>query len=665
MFDRGPMIAAGVIALIAFVVYALTAERQVPTGDSGELIAAAYVLGVAHPPGYPLYMLLGHLATFLPGGSPAFRINMLSALCDAITVGIVFVIVYRIVVRNAAAIANRWLPYVAAAVGALLLAFSTLFWAYSVVAEVFALNNLFAAALLLIALEWSWNPERKRLLWLFTFVFGLSLCNQQTIVFMLPAFVVLAWAGARRGLVARRLPVTVRDVGIAIGAFVAGLLPYLYLPIAGSTNPVMNWGDPTSFGRFKTDVTRGNYGSLSLGGTGRGSYSEQMRLLFGSLAHGFVVVGLVLALAGLWWAWKRSRDEGVALLVAFVVTGPIFQLIADTKYTDRLFEGIVGRFYILPSIPLAIVAGLGAWWALEHAAAFSFASLRPSAVAGTAAVALLVAPAAAAVAHYSGQDQSSNETAYDYGRDLLSPLPQNSILIMRSDENYTSVSYTQVVEHFRPDVITLDSELLKLASYVSQVRREHPSLLIPFTAYDGGAHTSLNALVRANLPERPVFFVGPQEEKKFGKPFDQEKYGLATRLVAKGTAPDAYQVMSADSAQFAALHYPGSLAPSSTWEGAAIDNDYAFAAFYLAYAIEIDGAGKQVPLDEQLFRKAIQLAPDLAAAYKDYGLVLHNENGDPKEIISVWTTFLRLDPKDPQAPDIRRALALLEQPAKK
>ena len=96
----------------AFVVYALTAEHTVPTGDSGELIAAAYVLGVAHPPGYPLYTMLGYLATLLPGGSPALRMNLISGLFDAIAVGIVFLIVYRLVtsVPRHAPASRRWTP---------------------------------------------------------------------------------------------------------------------------------------------------------------------------------------------------------------------------------------------------------------------------------------------------------------------------------------------------------------------------------------------------------------------------------------------------------------------------------------------------------------------------------------------------------------------------
>jgi len=57
--DRAALIGAGTVATLAFVVYAVTVQPSVPPGDSGELISAASVLGVAHPPGYPLYMLIG------------------------------------------------------------------------------------------------------------------------------------------------------------------------------------------------------------------------------------------------------------------------------------------------------------------------------------------------------------------------------------------------------------------------------------------------------------------------------------------------------------------------------------------------------------------------------------------------------------------------------
>ena len=238
-------------------------------------------------------------------------------------------------------------------------------------AEVFALNNLLASLLLLFGFLWARQPERTPLLWLFMFAFGLSLCNQQTIVLFVPAFVVLAgrgWVTLTGG--GRVAPLRLgRSFGIAVAAFVAGLLPLLYLPLAAATNPAMDWGDPSSFGAFKRLVLREDYGTGTLvAGGKRGSIAENMRLLFGSLTSGFVVAGVLLALLGLWWAWRRRRVEGIALVTAFVVAGPLFMAYTDTSYPDELDKGIVARFYILPSIPLAIAAGLGAWWLLEKAA---------------------------------------------------------------------------------------------------------------------------------------------------------------------------------------------------------------------------------------------------------------------------------------------------------
>ncbi len=713
-----PFAGATAVALIAFVIYALTVEHTVPTGDSGELIATASVLGVAHPPGYPLWTMLGHIASLFPGGSVALRVNLMSGLFDAIAVGVVFLTIYRLATYAGAT--RRWLPPVAAATGSLLLAFSSIFWAYSVVAEVFALNNLFAALLLLLAFEWARRPERMRLLWVFTFVLGLSFTNQQTIVLFVPAFVVLAWRGwmnstgggraawirlawslgaflvlaqavevAARGwestvnillivltiayfsvaawlsrIEVRRRAATWSSflpgsaVVIAAGTFVLGLLPLLYLPIAASTNPAMNWGDPSSLTAFKSLILRQNYGTgtLVVGGK-RGSIAENMRLLFGNLTSGFVVAGVVLALLGLWWAWRHRRVEGIALLTAFFVAGPVFMAYTDTAYPDALTKGIIARFYVLPSIPLAIVAGLGAWWVLEKAAPVRL--VRPGLVAAVASAALLLAPFASAVHHYSGDDQSGNHVAEGYAHDLLAPLPPNSLLLMRGDENLTSVSYVQNVEHFRPDVIALDTELLKLPSYVAQARRDHPSLLIPFTEYDGGATTSLNTFVSDNIQQRPVFYIGTQVEKKFGKPFDQVIEGLSRRLEPKGSAPDEYAVMGRDPKPYASFHYPPKLYPASSWEGNDITKNYAYEAFYDAYAIQVDGKPADVQLGEKTYATAIRLYPGLTQAYKDYGLMLNDHGGDPKQIIALWQHYLRLAPHDPQAPAIRTVLRRL------
>ena len=117
--------------------YLATLQRGVPGGDSGELIAAAVTGGVAHPPGYPLFLLLARATAAIPLGTIAARVNALSAVCDAAAAGLLTFVVARL---------SRSLGAGVLAGG--LFAFSTRVWAYATVAEVFALNNLLLAAFL-------------------------------------------------------------------------------------------------------------------------------------------------------------------------------------------------------------------------------------------------------------------------------------------------------------------------------------------------------------------------------------------------------------------------------------------------------------------------------------------------------------------------------------
>src|SRR3972149_12223586 len=171
--------------LFAFTltIYILTLSRSVYFGDSGEFITAAATLGIAHPPGYPLYTMLAHLFTYLPFGNLAFRVNLFSAVTSSLTAVVVYLICLKLTKNRIAAIS-----------ASLFLAFSYLFWLYSLVAEVFSLNALFVALIILISLFIFENPQSKRLFYLLFFVFGLALTNHHTIVLLVPALVFLVLA---------------------------------------------------------------------------------------------------------------------------------------------------------------------------------------------------------------------------------------------------------------------------------------------------------------------------------------------------------------------------------------------------------------------------------------------------------------------------------------
>src|SRR6266446_9919184 len=142
----------GVIAVtaIAGVLYFLTAARDIVVGDSPELIMAAVKLGVAHAPGYPLFTMLGHLFSLLPFGPIPFRVNLLSVTCDALTVAVIFFTALRL---------SRSRP--AAAIAALILAVIPAFWTWSLVAEVFPLNNLLASILIYLLATRNQEPDRR------------------------------------------------------------------------------------------------------------------------------------------------------------------------------------------------------------------------------------------------------------------------------------------------------------------------------------------------------------------------------------------------------------------------------------------------------------------------------------------------------------------------
>ena len=115
-----------VVAAIAIAVYASSAARDIILGDTPELMTAAIRLGVVHPPGYPVFTLLGHLFSLLPFGPLPFRVNLLAVVCDAGAVALVYFTALRLT-------GNR----LASTCAALVLAFTPLFWSWSLVAEVF------------------------------------------------------------------------------------------------------------------------------------------------------------------------------------------------------------------------------------------------------------------------------------------------------------------------------------------------------------------------------------------------------------------------------------------------------------------------------------------------------------------------------------------------
>ena len=305
-------------ATLAF--YRATQYPSVSGGDSGELLAEACLLGVAHPPGYPLFTVLYHGAMRAPawtgaGATPAARANLLSSAFGAGAAALLYLAVElwaRDVLPGAAAspraaAAQRVARHAAGVAAAAAYATSPLVHTYTAGAEVFSMNNCFAALLCYLTLRAARARNRGdgaatlRCARWGAFCVGLGLCNQHTLV--LYAAPLCLWVLAACGTpgaapkdAARRPAATPRHRvarRVASRAFSAaelaslalcgalGLAPYAYLPWAqrGGRATPGSWGHTGTARGLWRHVSREEYGSLRLSPVSDGASSALSGML--------------------------------------------------------------------------------------------------------------------------------------------------------------------------------------------------------------------------------------------------------------------------------------------------------------------------------------------------------------------------------------------------
>src|SRR2546421_761842 len=474
--DLKPWIGAVAVAAAAGTLYFLTAARDIVVGDSPELITAAVTLGVAHAPGYPLFTILGHLFNLVPFGSLPFRVNLLSVVCDGLAIGVVYFTAFRLTRSQ-----------LAAAVAALLLAVNPIFWEWSLAAEVFPLNNLLAAVLILLLITWHEQPERSALLIAAFFVAGLALTNHQTIVLLAPAFCFVLWQ--RRSILRPRL------LAIGLIAFVIGLLPYAYIPWASAHHPVHNWGNVSSFHDLIGLITRRSYGSTRListpGYTGGSPWARLAALgaSFGPVIGLLIILGAIRVFQRLRWYFWFS-------LTAFIFAGPFFLWITGLNLAtapSALF--VLQRFFLLSHVALAPLAAFGVL-ALAQFVARSTGSTQSFAL-RIAATTCLAAVVISVATDYRRIDQSRNSVARHFGEDVFNAIRPNSILVVSGDGLAFPLIYLQKVENAGKETTLVVLPLLLGEWYVRQLRDQHPDLIIPFDRYDPQS-ANLQTFVAAN-----------------------------------------------------------------------------------------------------------------------------------------------------------------------
>jgi len=424
----------------ALVLYALTLAPTVLSGDGGEFQFVPYLLGVAHPTGYPLYTLLGWIwSRLLPIGDVAYRMNLFSAFWAALAVALLYPTT-RSMLRQALPALPAGIQRLVAALTAATFALTPTLWSQAVIAEVYGLQTCLLVALLYSLLVWAERRD-SRLLLLSAFGFGLGLAHHSTTVLFAPAILVYLW------LVDRRVFYDWRFILKALLLLIIPLALYLLIPLRAPHTPYLELPLAQDRTLLLYQNSLANFLHFVLGGPFGGSVDlsvdlgQRLAMAVGFLLNEIGWVGIVLALAGVGCLaytrkWALLGLTGLAYLASVA-----FNLV----YT-------IGDIYVLfiPSYLLQIL-----WMAIGAGCLVRPLFSKPI-VAALLVVLFFTLPLWTAASQYPDADQSWNRQAHTRWEAILAePLPRDAVLVSNDRNNMMPMWYFQYVDGVRTDLLGL------------------------------------------------------------------------------------------------------------------------------------------------------------------------------------------------------------------
>ncbi|XP_056152390.1 transmembrane protein 260 [Lampris incognitus] len=657
------------VACVA-ALYAPCVQRTVPGGDSGELITTACELGVAHPPGYPLFTLLARLAmSLLPALSAAHNVNLISSLLGAAASGTLCFTVCRLVG-----------PGPGAVLAGGIFAVSRLSWQWSMVAEVFTLNNLFVG--LLFALSACFHsaenaPQRRKLAHWGALCCGLGLCNQHTLV--LYVLVIIPWVLYR--LYSQR-ELSLRDLMSLGVCFLGGFLPYIYLPISSYLNTARwSWGDQTSLSGLLTHLLRAEYGTFSLAKT-EGSVNLTT-MLQAQLDHCLADLSLpILVLAGLGLLLssqdRRCCSVSWLLIAMLLIYSLFFAWRANLDISRPLLLGVVERFWLQSDAAVCVLAGLGLSQThikLERRLG------RGGLWKGMGWVLTMALLAHMTHSNCRECDQSGNTVVERFGREVLASVPSDSIILTRGDLPGNSLRYLHYCQGVRPDVSLVDQEMMTYAWYVAKLGQHHPGVQFPGRWWDP-VHAeekdtfSLEQFLSHNSHRTMIACIGlPDGDPSWKRRFSRWPFGVCDQLVPvqRHFHPENWAQHTRNLYNWSEPH--NSFDPGS-WERVANEEMWqarmktAFFLFDLAEGMQGEGKARLFELSYTLYKEIVEAYADYPPNWdKNLALscerLLHakHHGHSPESLLTCSThhfnLYLKKEPMDPQAPAIRSAVTHL------
>ena len=530
--------AAAIAALLVFVLYYVTLSPSAWMWDTGEYMAAAKVLGLPHPPGNPLFMLVAHVFGDMPlPGGYAQHINIMAALASALSAGFWFLITERIL--------SGWLPrswqrLTGAALATLIGATAFTVWNQSVVNEkVYTMTLFFFTAVSWLMISWTDDPEgpkaNKRLL-MVAYLLGLGYANHPAGFLAMPAVGVAILVRRWQTLLDWRLLVK--------GALVLilGLTPFIYEPIRAAYFPPLNEGEPTACvtkieasctfseltkQRLMDNINREQYGKKLTRGA---PYSAQVGMWWlyfkwqwlrdaynesPALQAILAVLFLTLGLLGGYVHYSRDRRTfwyfgplmfTLTLALIYYMNfkygwsqSPELGDTVDREVRDRDY------FYIWSYSAWGVWAALGLvyiWQSIAEMLDRDGNEANDKAGYATRRSWLLATPilliaCAPLVGNWKTASHRGDTFAAEWGKDMLNSVEPYGILITNGDNDTFPLWYAQEVEGVRQDVMVLVTSYLNTDWFIRQIIRR------PVREYDAAKGPALYRGKVWPKPKRP------------------------------------------------------------------------------------------------------------------------------------------------------------------
>ncbi len=518
----------GIVFLIAFGVYLYTISPTVPFWDCGEFISCAYELGVPHPPGTPLMVLIGKMFTYIPFNSEiAWRVNLFSAVTSAGAVAFLYLVFMSILQINGIIEEklNRdtIIAHIIAISGSMLAAFSFSFWDSAVEAEAYGPSAFIITFLLYMAIYWSQHQDMKqnrRILLFIAYLAVLSMGIHLMPLLVVPGILIFAY------MVRRDVFLDWHFWAWVVGLSVFAVTVYFYLMIRAYHDPYVNESDPRTFQQLWDVFTRKQYGTMSMiprktqWETGYNLFValwEQIKMYLRYFSWQYMpypknldvspfmrVISLlftwfvgVTSVYGMFYHYEKDKKTFALVWTTFFLLsfGLIWYLNLKFSPSDpnpfhNPREVRERDYFYAPSyIFIAFYAAMGLWSLYEYIKK-SFGSWSKS-LYNTVVYSLVIltifvgfVPLAANIS--SDANRRGDWAVDEYAKNMLDTPMDNSILFTNGDNDTFPLWFAQVVKKYRrynkkkkTGVLVANLSLLNTNWYLKQLKRAGAPLSMP------------------------------------------------------------------------------------------------------------------------------------------------------------------------------------------